>query len=405
MTAASAPSISKRTVETLPVQGKRVLVRVDYNVPLNDEGAITDDTRIRETLPTLHHLLQKGAAIILCSHLGRPKGTVNPKYSLKPVAQRLEELLKKPVKMAPDCVGPEVKALAEALKPGEILLLENLRFHPEEEANNPAFASELASLAEAFVQDAFGAVHRAHASTAGVAAKLPSAAGLLLTKEIYFLSKALEHPERPFIAILGGAKVSDKIAVIDSLLEKVNGLVIGGAMAYTFLKAQGVEVGNSRIEADRIETAKSLIKKAQEKHIQLFLPHDHVIVQQVDGKAPSQTTSSRDIPVGWIGVDIGPQTIKFLSPLLQKSKTVLWNGPMGIFEMEPFGAGTLAVAKALAEATKHGAVTIVGGGDSVAAVKQAGLGEELSHISTGGGASLEFLEGKNLPGIAALPNA
>ncbi len=405
MPTASIPRISKRTIEDLPVQGKRVLLRVDYNVPLNEEGAITDDTRIKETLPTINYLLERGAALILCAHLGRPKGQPNPQYSLKPVAKRLEELLRRTVQMAPDCIGPEVEKMAQALQSGGILLLENLRFHPEEEANDPAFAKQLASLADVFVQDAFGAVHRAHASTAGVAALLPSAAGLLLAKEIFYLSKALENPERPFIAILGGAKVSDKIAVIDSLLEKVNGLVIGGAMAYTFLKAQGIGVGNSRVEADKIDLAKSAIKKAQEKHIQLFLPLDHVVVDKVEPKAPFEVTPDRSIPDGKIGVDIGPNTIKSLAPLLEKAKTIVWNGPMGIFEMPAFAAGTLGVAKELLEATEHGATTIVGGGDSVAAVKQAGLAEKLSHISTGGGASLEFLEGKVLPGIAALPNA
>ncbi len=405
MATISIPRISKRTLEDLPVQGKKVLLRVDYNVPLNDQGTITDDTRIRETLPTLHYLLEKGASLILCAHLGRPKGQPTPKYSLKPVAKRLEELLKKPVQMAPDCIGEETVKLAQALTPGGILLLENLRFHAEEEANDPAFAKKLASLADVFVQDAFGAVHRAHASTAGVAALLPSAAGLLLAKEIFYLSKVMENPERPFIAILGGAKVSDKIEVIDNLLDKVNALVIGGAMAYTFLKAQGIGVGNSRVEADKVDLAKAMIKKAQEKHIQLFLPLDHVVVDQVDAKAASSVTPDRAIPDGKIAVDIGPNTVKSLETLLQKAKTVVWNGPMGIFEMAPFAAGTLGVAKALAEATEHGATTIVGGGDSVAAVKVAGLAEKLSHISTGGGASLEFLEGKTLPGIAALPNA
>jgi len=399
------PRITKRTIEDLPVQGKKVLVRVDYNVPLNDQGVITDDTRIRETLPTLNYLLERGATLILCAHLGRPKGQPNPKYSLKPVAKRLEELLRRPVIMAPDCIGPDVQKMAAELTPGGILLLENLRYHAEEEANDAAFARKLASLADVFVQDAFGAVHRAHASTAGVAALLPSAAGLLLAREIYFLSKAMENPERPFIAILGGSKVSDKIAVIDNLLDKVNGLVIGGAMAYTFLKAQGIGVGNSRIEADKIDLAKNALKKAQEKHIQVFLPLDHVVVDQVDAKAMSQITPDRAIPDGKIGVDIGPNTIKALATLLQKAKTIVWNGPMGIFEMPAFAAGTLGVAKAMAEATERGAITIVGGGDSVAAVKQAGLADKLSHISTGGGASLEFLEGKTLPGIAALPNA
>ncbi len=403
MNTASLPRISKRTVEDLDVQGKRVLVRVDYNVPLNEQGAITDDTRIRETLPTLQHLLQKGASLVLCAHLGRPKGEANPKYSLKPVAKRLEEVLKKNVTLAPDCIGSEVEKMTQALPPGGVILLENLRYHSEEEANDAAFAKKLASTADLFVQDAFGAVHRAHASTAGVNAYLPSAAGLLLAKEIYFLSRAMENPEKPFIAILGGAKVSDKIAVIDHLLEKVNGLVIGGAMAYTFMKAQGVSVGNSRVELDKVDMAKALLKKAQDRHIQVFLPQDHVIVDEVSEKAVSQVTKDRSIPDGKIAVDVGPQTIKALSPLLQKAKTVVWNGPMGIFEMAPFAHGTLGVAKALAEATKMGAVTIVGGGDSVAAVKQAGLADQLSHISTGGGASLEFLEGKSLPGIAALP--
>jgi len=405
MPTSAIPHIAKRTIEDLPVQGKKVLVRVDYNVPLNEQGAITDDTRIRETVPTLNYLLERGATLILCAHLGRPKGKPDPKYSLKPVAKRLEELMRRPVVMAPDCIGPDVQKTAGDLPSGGILLLENLRYHAEEEANDPAFAKQLASLAGVFVQDAFGAVHRAHASTVGVAALLPSAAGLLLAMEIYFLSKAMENPERPFIAILGGSKVSDKVAVIDNLLEKVNGLVIGGAMAYTFLKAQGVGVGNSRVEADKIDLAKSALKKAQEKHIQVFLPLDHVIVDQVDARAVSQFTPDRAIPDGKIGVDIGPNTVKSLTPLLQKAKTIVWNGPMGIFEMPAFAAGTLGVAKALAEATERGATTIVGGGDSVAAVKQAGLADKLSHISTGGGASLEFLEGKTLPGIAALPNA
>jgi phosphoglycerate kinase len=405
MPTSTIPRISKRTVEDLPVQGKRVLLRVDYNVPLNEQGVITDDTRIKETLPTIQYLIERGASLVLCAHLGRPKGKVAPEFSLKPVAKRLEELLKRTVQMAPDCVGPETLKMAQSLGAGGILLLENLRFHAEEEANNPSFAKQLASLADVFVQDAFGAVHRAHASTAGVAALLPSAAGLLLAKEIFFLGKAMENPEKPFIAILGGSKVSDKIGVIDSLLEKVNGLVIGGAMAYTFLKAQGISVGNSRVEADKLDLAKNALKKAQEKHIQLFLPLDHVIVDQVDPKAPFEITPDRSIPEGKIAVDIGPNTIKSLVTLLSKAKTIVWNGPMGIFEMPAFAAGTLGVAKALADVTKHGATTIVGGGDSVAAVKQAGLADDLSHISTGGGASLEFLEGKTLPGIAALPNA
>jgi phosphoglycerate kinase len=405
MASPAIPRIAKRTLDALPVQGKRVLVRVDYNVPLNEQGVITDDTRIRETLPTLQYLLQEGASLILCAHLGRPKGKPNPAFSLKPVAKHLEELLKRPVQMAPDCVGPKVEEMAKALKLGEIILLENLRFHAEEEANDPAFAKALASLADAFVQDAFGAVHRAHASTAGVPQYLPSAAGLLLAKEIFYLGKAMENPDRPFVAVLGGAKVSDKIDVITSLLEKVNGLIIGGAMAYTFLKAQGIEVGNSRVEADKVPIAKDLLAKAQGKKVQIVLPADHVIVQQVDAKAPSQVTATNAIPASWIGVDIGPKSVQALTPLLESARTVVWNGPMGIFEMPPFAKGTLAVAQLLAKATQRGATTIVGGGDSVAAVKQAQLADQFSHISTGGGASLEFLEGKTLPGIAALPNA
>jgi phosphoglycerate kinase len=405
MPTASLPRITKRTLDALPVQGKRILVRVDYNVPLNDQAVITDDTRIRETLPTLNYLLEKGAAIILCAHLGRPKGKPNPAFSLQPVAKRLENLLKRPVQMAPDCIGDAVQQMAQALKPGDVLLLENLRFHAEEEGNDPAFAKALAGLAEGFVQDAFGAVHRAHASTSGVPALLPSAAGLLLAREIYYLSKALESPERPFVAVLGGSKVSDKIEVIDSLLDKVNALVIGGAMAYTFLKAQGFDMGNSRVETDKIDTAKTILKKAQDKHVQFFLPHDHIVVEKIDAKAPTKTTPDTHVPAGWIAVDIGPQTVKSYTGLLSKAKTVVWNGPMGIFEMPPFAAGTTAVAQTLSDITPRGTTTIVGGGDSVAAVQQAHLANPLSHISTGGGASLEFLEGKTLPGIAALPDA
>jgi phosphoglycerate kinase len=404
MAVSETPRIAKRTLDSLPVSGKRVLVRVDYNVPLDESGAITDDTRIRETLPTLNLLLSKGAALILCAHLGRPKGKPNPAFSLKPVAKRLGELLKRTVQMAPDCIGEAVRKQALALKPGDVLLLENLRFHAEEEKNDPAFAQELASLADVFVQDAFGAVHRAHASTAGVNQYLPSAAGLLLAKEIQYLGKAMENPDRPFVAILGGAKVSDKIEVIDSLLSRVNTLIIGGAMAYTFLKAQGIEIGASRVENDKLDLAKSLLQKAKEKNVQLLLPVDHVVVQKVEESAPSQITPGAAIPAGSIAVDIGPKSIELFTGALKSAKTVVWNGPMGIFEMAPFAKGTFAIANALAEATQRGATSIVGGGDSVAAVKQAGIANKLSHISTGGGASLEFLEGKTLPGIAAIPN-
>jgi len=398
------PRISKRTLDQLPVQGKKVLVRVDYNVPLSPEGKVTDDTRVRETLPTLEYLLNKGAAVILCAHLGRPKGKPVAQYSLKPAAACLESLIHKSIQMAPDCVGPAVQAIAKNLKPGQILLLENLRFHPEEEANDSAFAKSLASLADYFVQDAFGAVHRAHASTTGVPELLPSAAGLLLAKEIYFLSHAIQNPQRPFVAILGGAKVSDKIEVIESLIEKVDTLLVGGAMAYTFAKAQGISVGKSRVENDKIDLALSLLEKAKKRGIQFLLPIDRVIVQNVDPNAKAEITPSTTIPEGWEGVDIGPKTVQLFQKQLLNAKTIVWNGPMGIFEMPAFAKGTFAIAEFVAEATKKGATTIVGGGDSVAAVKQAGLGNQLSHVSTGGGASLEYLEGKDLPGIAALPN-
>ncbi len=392
-------------MDSLPVSGKRVLVRVDYNVPLDDNGAITDDTRIRETLPTLQKLVEKGAALVLCAHMGRPKGKPTPKYSLKPVAKRLEELLNKQVQMAPDSVGAETEAMAQALKPGQILLLENLRFHAEEEANDPTFAKNLAKLGDVFVQDAFGAVHRAHASTSGVNQYLPSAAGLLLAKEIQYLGKAIENPERPFVAILGGAKVSDKIEVIESLLGKVNTLIIGGAMAYTFGRALGIPVGKSRVEEDKVQVAKEILDKAKAKGVKLLLPVDRVISQDFKDPSGRKTTLDAAIPEGWEGVDIGPKTVQLFAGALKDAKTVVWNGPMGIFEVPEFAVGTLGVAKALAEATERGAITIVGGGDSVAAVKQANLASKMSHISTGGGASLEFLEGKTLPGIAAIPQA
>lgn len=397
--------MKKRALEALPVSGKRVLVRADFNVPLNDRGAITDDTRIRETLPTLQWLLEKGAALVLCSHLGRPKGKPNSKYSLHPVAKRLEELLRRPVRLASDCVGPEVEALARTLKPRDILLLENLRFHPEEETNNPAFAKRLAGLANLFVQDAFGAVHRAHASTVGIPALLPSAAGLLLEKELRFLGKVLEAPPHPFVAILGGAKVSDKIPVIENLLSKVDALVMGGGMAYTFLKTKRIEVGNSLVENDQAETAQRILAEMESRKKTFLLPVDHVIAKKVEAGAPFETTALPDIPAGWIGVDIGPKTIEKIAGVLKRARTVFWNGPLGVFEIPAFATGTLEVARRLAEATRQGTTTIVGGGDSAAAVRLAGVATQVSHISTGGGASLEFLEGKELPGIAALPDA
>ena len=401
----------KKTIKDIDVSGKKVLVRVDYNVPLDENQNVTNDKRIVATLPTIKYLLDQKASIILMSHLGRPKGKVVPSMSLKPAAKRLGEILKMTVKMAPDCVGPEVKKMAKDLKPGEILLLENLRFHPEEEKNDDKFASELASLGDVFVQDAFGTVHRAHASTAGIVKYVKTAAaGFLVEKELQFLGETLKNPKRPFLAILGGAKVSDKISVIENLLSKVDSLIIGGAMAYTFLRAQDVETGNSLVEEDKIGVAKDLLKKAMEKKVQLFIPIDHIITDKIDfanKKVPDgavvRETEGADIAAGFIGVDIGPMTLKRIAPVILEAKTILWNGPAGVFEIDMFSKGTVEIAKLVAQATEKGAISIVGGGDSIAAVKKAGVDKKITHISTGGGASLEFLEGKELPGIAALP--
>ncbi|MDR2772233.1 MAG: phosphoglycerate kinase [Elusimicrobiota bacterium] len=411
----------KKTLKDIDVKGKKVLVRVDYNVPLDANLNITDDKRILATLPTLEYLLEQGAAIILMSHLGRPKGKVVPSMSLKPVAKRLGELLNKPVKFASNCIGDEVKKDAAELKPGEILLLENLRFHPQEEGKNAdgekdkagmdAFAKELATLGDVFVQDAFGTVHRAHASTAGIVKYVQdAAAGFLVEKELKFLGEALNNPKKPFVAILGGAKVSDKINVIENLLSKVNAIIIGGAMAYTFLKAQGVGVGTSLVEEDKIDLALEILKKAKERKVDFVLPIDHVITDKIDFKnkqvpddASVQTTSDDAIPEGFMGVDAGPKSIKEFADILRDAKTIVWNGPLGVFEIEQFSKGTIEIAKLVAEVTDKGAISVVGGGDSVAAVKKAGVGKRISHVSTGGGASLEFLEGKELPGIAALP--
>ena len=392
---------SVKLLKDLNVDGKRVLVRVDYNVPM-EKGVVTDDTRVRGSLPTINYLLGKNARIILISHLGRPKGQVNPKYSLAPVAQHLSQLLKKPVAFSPDCVGPDAEKAAAALKPGDILLLENLRFHPEEEKNDAAFAKKLASLADVFVQDAFGAVHRAHASTEALAKILPSAAGFLLEKELNFLGKIRENPAKPFVALVGGAKVSDKIEVLDKLLDKVDTLAIGGAMAYTFLTAQGVAVGNSLVEKDKTDLAKSLMEKAKAKNVALLLPKDHVIVKAIDDPASARNTDGPAIPDGMLGVDVGPATLERLTAPMAQAKTIFWNGPMGIFEIDRYAHGTREVAKMSAGAAQHGATVVVGGGDSVAAVQATGLADKITHISTGGGASLEFLEGKELPGVAAL---
>ncbi|MCK9582154.1 MAG: phosphoglycerate kinase [Endomicrobiales bacterium] len=400
----------KKTIKDIDVKNKKVLVRVDYNVPLNDKLEITSDKRIVATLPTIKYLLEQNAAIILMSHLGRPKGKTVASMSLKPAAIRLGKLLSREVKMAPDCIGPEVSKLANELKSGEILLLENLRFHSEEEANDPKFAAALGALGEVFVQDAFGTVHRAHASTTGIANFVKTtAAGFLVEKELKFLGEALENPRHPFLAILGGAKVSDKIAVIENLLTKVDALIIGGAMAYTFLKANGADTGNSLVEADKIETAKALIIAAKKRNIKLLLPIDNIVADKVDFATKTiahssvlKETTDANVPSGLMGLDIGPKTIALFAPVIVSAKTIVWNGPMGVFEIDAFSRGTIEVAKYVAQATDNGAISIIGGGDSASAVKKAGVDKRITHISTGGGASLEFLEGVPLPGVAAL---
>ena len=390
---------NKKTIEDINVSGKKVLVRCDFNVPLDADKNITDETRINAALPTIRYLLDKGAAVILCSHLGRPKGEFNMKYSLAPVAKRLSEKLGFEVKLASDVIGESAKKLAAEVKPGEAILLENLRFHAEEEKNDPAFAKELASMADVFVNDAFGTAHRAHASTEGVTHYLPSVAGYLIGKELDVMGKALTNPVRPFVAILGGAKVKDKIGVITNLIDKVDALLIGGGMAYTFIKAQGGEVGNSLLDEERIGLAKELMDKAAAKGVKLILPVDNVIGDAFDNDCHQQVVESGKIPEGWEGLDIGPKTCEQFAEVIRTAKTVVWNGPMGVFEMPNFAKGTIAVAKALAESD---AISIIGGGDSAAAIEQLGFADKMTHISTGGGASLEFLEGKELPGIACL---
>lgn len=393
--------MNKKTVQDIDLKGKKVLVRCDFNVPMDEEQNITDNTRIVAALPTIKYLLENNCAIILCSHLGRPKGEFKPEFSLKPVAKELTNLLGKEVIMANDVIGEDAKTKATNLGQGQILLLENVRFHKEETDNDSAFAKELASMAEIYVSDAFGSTHRAHASTAGVAEFLPAVSGFLIEKELKFLGNAISNPERPFVAILGGAKVSDKIGVIDSLLEKVDTLMIGGGMAYTFFKAQGYEVGNSICELDKLDLAKNLMKKAEEKGVKLMLPVDTKIGKEFKPDTESKTVAWTEIPEGWEGFDIGEETIKQYIEELQKAKTVVWNGPLGLFEFAQFAVGTNSIAKALAEID---ATTIIGGGDSSAAVKKIGIEDKLTHISTGGGASLEFLEGKALPGIECLLN-
>ncbi len=393
--------MNKKTVKDMELKGKKVLVRCDFNVPMDENQNITDNTRIVAALPTIQYLLENDCAVILCSHLGRPKGEVKPEYSLKPVAEELSKLLGKEIIMAKDVIGEDAKAKAQALKNGQVMLLENVRFHKEETDNNPEFAKELASMAEIYVNDAFGAAHRAHASTAGVAQFLPAVSGFLIEKELKFLGNAISHPERPFVAILGGAKVSDKIGVIDSLLEKVDTLIIGGGMAYTFFKAQGYEVGNSICELDKLELATNLMKKAQEKGVKFMLPVDTKIGKEFKEDTESKTVRYDEIPADWEGFDIGEESIKLFVEELKKAKTVVWNGPLGLFEFAQFAIGTNEIAKALAQMD---CTTIIGGGDSAAAVKKAGLEDKMTHISTGGGASLEFLEGKALPGIECLLN-
>ena len=392
--------MNKKTIRDIDVAGKKVLVRCDFNVPLDADKNITDETRINAALPTIKYLLEQGAALILCSHLGRPKGEFNMKYSLAPVADRLGEKLGMQVKLAKDVVGPDAKALAAAVKPGEAILLENVRFMPGEEKNDPALAKELASMAEIYVSDAFGTVHRAHASTAGVAAYLPAVAGFLIGKELDFLGGAINNPQRPFVAILGGAKVKDKIGVITNLLDKVDSLIIGGGMAYTFQKAMGKSIGNSLLDAERVELAGEMMQQARDKGVKLLLPIDNVCGDKFENECNMITVDSEEgIPDGYEGMDIGPKTVKLFSEEIAGAKTVVWNGPMGVFEFPNFAHGTLAIAQAMAASS---ATTIIGGGDSAAAVTQMGLADKMSHISTGGGASLEFLEGKTLPGVAAL---
>jgi phosphoglycerate kinase len=391
--------LNKKTVRDVDVAGKRVLVRVDFNVPQDKKtGEITDDTRIKAALPTIKYLMEHKARVILCSHLGRPKG-VTPELSLKPVAQRLGKLLGQPVQIAGDCIGPRAEGAAALLKDGEVLLLENLRFYEEEEKNDAAFAKALASLAEIYVNDAFGTAHRAHASTAGVTKYLPAVAGLLMEKELEYLGKALAEPKRPFTMIVGGAKVSDKITMLENILPKVDALVIGGGMANTFLKAQGYDVGMSKVENEQLDFARGLVAKAKEKGVNLLLPIDAVAAEKFEAGSPNQTVPVDKVPKDWQLLDIGPQTVKRFSEEIKKAHTIVWNGPLGVFEFPAFARGTQAIASLLA---KLDATTIIGGGDTAAAVEQQGLAGKMTHVSTGGGASLEFLEGKTLPGVAAL---
>jgi len=391
--------MNKKSIDDIEVRGKRVLVRCDFNVPIDENGVITDENRIVGALPTIRRLIDSGARVILCSHMGRPKGQFNDKYSLRPVAARLSELLGREVVMASDVIGPDAKAKAAALEDGDVMMIENVRFHAEEEKNDPKFAGALASLAEIYVNDAFGTAHRAHASTEGVSKYLPAVCGYLIEKEIRIMGGALASPERPFAAILGGAKVSDKIGVIRNLLDKVDTVIVGGGMAYTFLKAQGLPIGKSLCEEEKLGLAKELMEEAKAKGVKLMLPVDSLCAESFSADAGFIAARNGDFPEDRLGLDIGPETVKLFSDEIKKAKTVVWNGPMGVFEFPAFAGGTKAIAEAVAEC---GGVTIIGGGDSAAAVEQLGYADRMTHISTGGGASLEFLEGKVLPGIACL---
>jgi len=397
--------MTKLTIQDLDLRGKRVFIRVDFNVPLKD-GVVTDDTRIRETLPTLKLAMEKGGRVVLASHLGRPKGGPDAKYSLKPAAKKLEELLGKPVAFAADCVGPDAEAKSKALKDGDVLVLENVRFHPDEEKNDEGFSKQLAALCDSvFVCDAFGSAHRAHASVVGITKFVKqAAAGLLMEKELAYIGKAISNPTRPFVAILGGAKVSDKIEVVENLMKIADAMLIGGGMAYTFLKAQGIGIGKSLVEEDKLDLARKILADVKAKNFRLLLPLDNVVTPEFKANAPTKVVEVSAIPPDQMGLDIGPKTIAAYSAEIAKSKTIVWNGPMGVFEMPAFAKGTLAIAQAVAAATTAGATSIVGGGDSVAAIHQSGLAGKISHISTGGGASLEFLGGRKLPGVEALSN-
>jgi len=392
--------MAKLVIDEVPIKDKKVFIRVDFNVPLDEQGRITDDTRIKASLPTIRYALQEGARVILASHLGRPKGKPDPKLSLCPVAERLKELLGTRVIMAPDCIGPEVRAQIDSLQPGEVILLENLRFHKGEEANDEGFARELASLADLYVNDAFGSAHRAHASTQGITRFLPLAvAGFLMQAELNYLGRLLEDPESPFITILGGAKVSDKLGIIKNLLDRVDILLIGGGMAYTFLLAQGKEVGTSLTEPDRLDQAREIMSMAQEKGVKFILPPDSVAAKECRAEAEARVMPMEGFAPDWMALDIGPQTITAFSQQIAQAKTIFWNGPMGVFELPKFSNGTMSIAR---EVARSGATSVIGGGDTVAAVRKAGVAEKITHISTGGGASLEFLEGRVLPGVAAL---